>query len=207
MRSVDPAISVDQVIADLAQTARPLVAGGRNPDSGYGLLQVGAAVDLAAGGHGAPPSSATPAPSPTPDASSSPTPSPGDSPAPSQDPALSPGPSPIPVATPPAAPSVLAATPRNGTRDVSRSTRPRLTFSVPIAGISVRTVTMTDLSRGRRVTIRISYSASRGVATISPTVRLAGNHSYRIIVRGITSATSGLPLSSAYTVTFRTGYR
>ena len=31
MRSVDPAISADEVFADLTQTARPLVAGGRNP--------------------------------------------------------------------------------------------------------------------------------------------------------------------------------
>ena len=45
------------------------------------------------------------------------------------------------------------------------------------------------------------------MATISPTVRLAGNHSYRIIVSGLTSAIGRLPLARAYMVTFRTGYR
>jgi subtilisin family serine protease len=203
MRAVDPGISVDQVMADLIQTAKPLVAGGRDPGSGYGLLQVAAALELAAGGPGAPVPNpgATAGPSPTPAAS----PDPGA--APSPDPAASPTPSPTPVATPAVAPSVLSATPRNGARNVLRSTRPRLTFSVPVSGLSLRTVTMTDLSRGRRVGIRVSYSASSHVATIRPTVRLSGNHSYRIVVSGLTSALGAVPLSRVYIVTFRTGYR
>ncbi|MGZ8514461.1 MAG: S8 family serine peptidase [Candidatus Limnocylindrales bacterium] len=184
LRSVDPAISVDQVFADLTQTARPLVSGGRNPDSGYGLLQVGPAVDLAAGGSGTP----------------IPTPTPGGTPAPT--------PSPTPVVTPnPIVPAVLGATPRNGTRNVLRSIHPRLTFSVAMRGVSTRTITMLDLSRGRRVAIRISYSASTGLATIIPTVRLAANHSYRILVTGITSVSGDIPLSRTFAVTFRTGYR
>jgi hypothetical protein len=76
-----------------------------------------------------------------------------------------------------------------------------------MTGISTRTITMIDLSRGRRVTIRISYSASSLVATVTPTVRLASNHSYRIIVSGITSASGGQPLSRTFAVTFRTGSR
>ena len=63
-----------------------------------------------------------------------------------------------------------------------------------ITGISTRTFTMIDLSRGRRVVIRISYSASSHIATIKPTARLAANHSYRILVDGITSVGGGLPL-------------
>ncbi len=206
LRSVDPAISVDQVFADLTQTAKPLVPGGRNADSGYGLLQVGPALDLATGGLGTPMPTPTPvgAPTPTPDAS--PTPTPAATPTP--DPAASPTPTPTPAATPaPAPPSVLATTPHNGTRNVPRSTRPRLTFSVPMAGISTRTITLIDLSRGRRVGIRISYSASSRVATISPTIRLAANHSYRILIAGITSATGAIPLQRSVAVTFRTGYR
>ncbi len=75
MRSVDPSISVDQVFAYLTQTARPLVAGGRNAESGYGLLQVGPAVDRAAGGSGSPLPTPTPGgtPTPTPDAGPTPT--------------------------------------------------------------------------------------------------------------------------------------
>ena len=194
MRSLDPPISVDQVMADLTQTARPLVAGGRNPDSGYGLLQVSAALDLVASA--AP--MLDPTPTPTPDASATPSPTP--------DPNASP--SPTPSATPLVVlPAVTGSTPRNGSRNVLRSTRPRLTFSMPVTGISTRTITMIDLSRGRRVTIRISYSASSLIATVTPTVRLASNHSYRIIVSGIISASGGLPLNRTFAATFRTGFR
>jgi hypothetical protein len=102
---------------------------------------------------------------------------------------------------------VLSTTPHNGTRNVLRSALPRLTFSVPIAGISTRTITMIDLSRGRRVAIRISYTASSRLATIRPLVRLAANHSYRILVAGIMSATGGPALRQTVALTFRTGYR
>jgi hypothetical protein len=74
-------------------------------------------------------------------------------------------------------------------------------------GISTRTITMIDLSRGRRISIRISYGTSSLVATVVPAVRLASNHSYRILVSGITSASGGLPLNRTYAVTFRTGLR
>ena len=204
MRSVDPTISVDQVLADLIQTARPLVAGGRSTESGYGLLQVGPAVDLAAGGSGAP----LPTPTPTPDAGATPTPTPGETPTPTPDPSASPTPTPTPSATPaPNPPSVLGTNPRNGTRNVSRSTQPRLTFSVAVSGISTRTITMLDLSRGRRVVVRVSYSASSRVVTIKPTSRLDANHSYRILVDGVASSGDGIPIRRTFAVTFRTGYR
>ncbi|HEY6013578.1 MAG TPA: S8 family serine peptidase, partial [Candidatus Limnocylindrales bacterium] len=211
LRSVDPTISVDEVFADLTLTARPLVAGGRNPDSGYGLLQVGPALDLAAGNLGLPAPTPTPTPTPTPAASPTPTPTPlpGASPTPTPDPSASPTPSPTPVATPtPTPPSVASANPRNGARNVLRSAQPRLTFSVPVTGISTRTITMLDLSRGgRRVVIRVSYSTASRIATIRPAVRLSANHSYRILVGGIASAGEGVPLARTFTVTFRTGYR
>lgn len=203
LRALDSGLSVDQVFADLTQSARPLVVGGRNSTSGYGLLQVGAALDLAAGG--------TPVPTPTP--SPTPTPAPGAGPSVSPDPSASssPGPdpagNPTPTPTPPTAPTVVSATPRNGTRGVLRAIRPRLSFSVRIAGVSTRTITMLDLSRGRRVTIHVSYSTSSQVATVTPTVRLAANHSYRILASGITSVAGGVALRRTYAVTFRTGYR
>ena len=200
LRSIDPAISVDQVVADLTQTARPLAPGGRNPDSGYGLLQVGAAIDLAAGATGNP----GPTPAPSPDSSPTPTPTP--------DPAASPASLPTPIASPtplptPLPPSVLSTTPHNGARNVLRTTRPQLTFSMPIAGVSTRTVTLIDLSRGRRVLIRVSYSASSRLATIRPVVRLEANHSYRVLIAGIASASGGPSLRQTAVVTFRTGYR
>lgn len=209
LRSIRPSLTPDEAMATLTQTARPLVAGGHNRDSGYGLLQVGAAVDLLAGpgpeptptpGASASPSpaaSATPTATPDPNATPTPTP-PGASP----DPTLGPVPSPILIV-----PSVTASSPRNGTRLVTRSIRPRVTFSVPMAGVSTRTITMKDLSRGRWVTIRVSYSASTRTATISPVTRLAANHSYRITVGRVLSANEGTPLSRPFVFTFRTGYR
>jgi hypothetical protein len=191
MRSLNPGLAVDEVILDLTQTARPLVPGGRNPDSGYGLLQVNAALDLVAA------TAPTPTPTPTPDPNATPTPTP--------DPNATPTPSPSP--TPPVAPALTSSSPLNGTRNVHRSTRPRLTFSVPMTGISTRTIAMVDLSTGRRITIRISLSTSSRIATVIPTVRLATNHSYRIIVSRITSATTSVPLSRTLVVTFRTGSR
>ena len=66
---------------------------------------------------------------------------------------------------------------------------------------------MKDLSRGRWVAIRVTYSASAHTATISPSVRLAANHSYRITVTRVLSANEGAPLVKPFVFTFRTGYR
>jgi serine protease len=195
LRSIAPGISVDQVVADLTLTAQPLAPGGRSPDSGFGLLQVGPAVELAAGG---PPA---PGPPPSPSAEPSPSPDPLASPAPSA-PAVTPSPSPTPIV-----PAILSTTPRNGSRNVPRSTRPQIRFSIPIAGISTRTITMIDLSRGRKILVRISYRTSTGVATIRPLVPFAANHSYRIFVSGIRSASGGPGLPRTVALTFRTGYR
>ncbi len=205
LRSLDPQITPDGVLGLLAQSARPLASGGRNAESGYGLLQVGAALDLAAGAPTpTPTASPTPSPSPTgdPGASASPAPGAGADPSPTPDPSA--GAVPLPAMV---SPVVTGAAPRNGARSVSRSVRPKITFSVPVTGASTRTIRMKDLSRGRWVTIRVSYSASTRIATIIPSTPLAGNHSYRITVGGVVAANGGVALSRAFVVTFRTGYR
>jgi len=203
LRSLRPSLTPDEALASLTQSARPLVAGGHNPDSGFGLLQVGAAVELVTGGT---PPAASPSASPSASASPSPTLDPNASPSPpanaTPDPSLGPVPSPILIV-----PSVTASSPRNGSRSVVRSVRPRITFSVPMVGISTRTVTMKDLSRGRWVTIRVSYNASTRTATVMPTTRLAANHSYRVTISRVLSANGGTPLSRPFIFTFRTGYR
>ena len=66
---------------------------------------------------------------------------------------------------------------------------------------------MKDLSRGRWVTIHVSYSASTRTATIVPGVRLAANHSYRVTVARVQSASQGAALDHPFVFTFRTGYR
>jgi hypothetical protein len=45
------------------------------------------------------------------------------------------------------------------------------------------------------------------VATITPLSRLAANHSYRITVWRVLSASGRTPLSRPFVFTFRTGYR
>jgi subtilisin family serine protease len=208
LRSLRPNLTPDEVVTGLTQSAKPLVAGGRNPASGYGLLQVGAAVDLLLGlgpapTQGAsrspkPEKSATHAPPPAPEPNPTPTPPAG----PTPDPSLDPVPSPILIV-----PSVTASSPLNGARSIVRSVRPRITFSVPMVGVSTRTITMRDLSRGRWVAIRVTYSASARTATILPATRLLANHSYRITVSRVLSANDGAPLSRPFVLTFRTGYR
>lgn len=222
MRSVDPALSPDAVIATLIGSALPLVSGGHNPESGYGLLRAGAALDLLSG---APGPSATPTPtapvgaSPTPSASSgaspgaSPTPTPDPNASPVPSPSLTPSPTPAdPGLNPVPAPelivaAVTASSPRNGARLVARSIKPRITFNVPVTGVSTRTIRMKDLSTGKWVAIRVSYSASTRVATVIPVTRLAVNHSYRITVGAVISASAGAPLTRPFVVTFRSGLR
>jgi subtilisin family serine protease len=199
LRSIRPELSPDEAMAILTQTARPLVDGGRNPDSGFGLLQVGAAVAQLTLGATATP---TPSPTPTPDPNATPTPTPDPNAAPTPDPSINPVPAPIAIV-----PAVTAALPANGTRSVARSVRPRITFSVPMVGVSTSTIRLKDLSRGRWVTIRVTYSASSRTATIIPAARLAANHSYRITVGGALAASGGAGLSRTYVVTFRSGYR
>jgi subtilisin family serine protease len=211
LRSVRPSLTPDEAQASLIQTARPLAGGGHNPESGYGLLQVSAALDLIAGGPAptatpTPTSSVSPISTPTPDPNAMPTPDPNATPTPSPSPTPDPGLQPVP--TPQLiVPAVTAASPRNGTRSVARAVRPRITFSTPVKGVSTQTVRMKDLSRGRWVAIRVSYNASTRSATITPLTRLAANHSYRITVGRVVAANGGTPLARAYVVTFRTGYR
>ena len=201
LRSFSPLMTADDVRTALIQTARPLTPGGHNPESGYGLLQVGAALDLISGGPGPDP---TPTPTPTPVGMPTPTPDPNatPTPTPTSDPAIGPAPTPELIV-----PAVSAASPRNGSRNVLRSVRPKITFTLPMTSISTQTIRMKDLSRGRWVTIRVSYRSSSRVVTITPRTRLAANHSYRITVGAVLTASGGAPLSRPFIFTFRTGYR
>jgi subtilisin family serine protease len=208
LRSLRPTLTPDEARASLIQTARPMAGGGHNPESGYGLLQVKAALDLVAGDSAATPSTASPSPTPSTGATPTPTPTPDPAQVPTPLPSPTPDTGVQPVPTPALiVPTVTSSSPRNGTRSVVRSVRPRVAFSVPMTGVSTRTITMKDLSRGRWVRIRVSYSAAGRVATITPLSRLAANHSYRITVWRVLSASGRTPLSRPFVFTFRTGYR
>ncbi len=229
MRAVNPSIGVDAVKADLEQTAKPLASGGQNADSGFGLLQVGAAVALSAAGSTTTPSpspsavaspspvpspSASPVASPSPSPTANPSPDPNASPSPSTspspvppDPNASPSPSPAPIVAPaPVTPKVTSVTPITGSRSVARSSHSHVIFSVPVTGISVQTILLTDTTTGRRVPIKVAYSASTRTATLTPVTRLAANHGYRMTVTsGVAASIGGLHLRATFTATFRTG--
>jgi subtilisin family serine protease len=155
----------------------------------------------------------SPTPTPDPNASAGPTPSAdpnaSSSPDPNASPGLTPSPSPSPIVTPaPVSPRVTGISPGSASPSVSRSFHPRITFSVPVTGVSIRTVILTDVTRGRRVTARVTYSAATRTATLIPFARLAANHRYRITVTGgVTATVGGRHLAGTWTSTFRSGRR
>jgi subtilisin family serine protease len=202
LRSLRPSLTPDETFTALTQTARPLTSGGHNPESGYGLVQVAAAVDAVMGAGAIPTPVASPAPSASPTPSPSPTISPSPTPAPAATPTPTPTIDPVPIT-----PMVTASSPRNGQRSVSRSVHPFATFSVPVVGLSTRTVRMKDLSTGRWVRIRVAYVAASRRVVVTPASRLAANHSYRITVSSTVTALGGRSLVRPISFTFRTGYR
>jgi hypothetical protein len=76
-----------------------------------------------------------------------------------------------------------------------------------VTGISNRTIILTDISLGRRVTIRVTYSGATRTATLTPSTRLTANHGYRISVTNGVAAIGGWHLVDTFTATFRTGLR
>ena len=77
---------------------------------------------------------------------------------------------------------------------------------MPVTGISDRTILLTDVTTGRRVAIRLAYSASTQTVTLTPLTRLAANHSYRVTATSnVTATAGGLHLPETFTATFRTG--
>jgi hypothetical protein len=75
-------------------------------------------------------------------------------------------------------------------------------------GISDRTILLTDTTTGRRVPIKVVYSTSTRTATLTPVVRLAASHGYRIsVTSGVAASIGGLHLRATFAATFRTGTR
>lgn len=209
VRSVHPNWTVDQVEADLEQTAVDLGTAGRDDLFGYGRIDAAAAVAGVAAPTPIATSTPTPTPTPTPTSAPTPTlaPTPTPTPTPTPDPIVSPTPSPI-VSPPPVSPRVTRVAPRTASTRVARSYHPRVTFSVPVTGISNRTVILTDLTRHRRVRARVTYSAATRTATLIPSLRLIANHRYRVSVTGgVAAAVGGRHLAATFSTTFRTGRR
>ena len=91
---------------------------------------------------------------------------------------------------------------------MTRSSHSHITFSVRVKGITDRTILLTDITTGRRVPIRLAYSATTRTVTLTPVTRLAANHGYRIsVTSGVAALVGGLRLRATFTATFRTGTR
>ncbi len=225
VRSAHPSWTVVQVESAIEQTAVDLGGPGRDDAFGYGRVDAAAAIDggVTPAPTPTPVATPTPAPTPTPLPTPSQGPEPSPSPIPSPTPGEEPGPTPTPTPTPdpnvgptptpvvrpaPVSPRVSRVTPRTTSTSVARSFHPRVTFSVPVTGISVRTVILTDVTRGTKVRLRVTYSAVTRTATLIPAARLTANHRYRIsVTRVVAALEGGRRLALTFTATFRTGLR
>ncbi len=178
LRSVRPELNPDDVLAALIGSARPLVAGGHNAQSGFGLLQVAGALDLVLG------------------------PVTESLPAQATNPLSAPAPAPAPIA-----PSVIGVSPTAGSQAAARAVRPQITFSVGISGVSTKNITLKDVTTGRGVAIHVSYNSTTKVVTILPRSKLAANHTYRITVVRVAAQADGTPIARGFSATFKTGSR
>ncbi|MBI2763120.1 MAG: S8 family serine peptidase [Chloroflexi bacterium] len=183
IRSLRPEISPDEILAALTGSALPLGAGGRNQDSGYGLLQVAAALDLVLGAADPGQAAADLAPAATADLA------------------------PAAAADLAQAPRITAVVPASGSSGVARTARPRVTLSIRISGVSTKNVTLKDVTADRGVAIRVRYDSATRVITIAPRTRLVPNHAYRITVVRVVGQDTGIPLERAFSSTFVTGRR
>jgi subtilisin family serine protease len=80
------------------------------------------------------------------------------------------------------APTVTSVSPTNGRTSVWRGKSPRVTFSEAVRGVSSSTLTLRNLTTGRLVSVKVTYSSISQSATIDPNSILAPGTWYRIKV-------------------------
>jgi hypothetical protein len=101
------------------------------------------------------------------------------------------------------APSTTGRTPASGAKQVSRAATVTATFSEPVIGLSVTSMTL-KTSKGATVSAAVTYNATTRVATLHPTATLAKRARYTAaLTSGITDG-AGNRLS-AQSWSFTTG--
>jgi hypothetical protein len=101
------------------------------------------------------------------------------------------------------APTVTHRTPGRYATGVSRTASAKITFSEAIRGYSTRTITVKNTRTGKVVTIKVTYSASTRVLTLSHGTLLARTK-YTIALRsGITDAGGNPLVATSWTFTTR----
>lgn len=176
-----------------------LVSGASvtDPVSGWTITTLaagptGASVSLSKPG-------ATPSPTPTPSPSVAPTPTPAPSVGPSSTPQPSASPSPSaspPLTITPTAPTVTSASPANGATGVAYTVTPRVTFSMPVVGVSGDSVVLRDTTTGLRVGGSVTYDATTRSATFRPSAQLRHDRTYRLDLYSAIASTTGKRLSA-----------
>jgi Bacterial Ig-like domain/Abnormal spindle-like microcephaly-assoc'd, ASPM-SPD-2-Hydin len=101
-------------------------------------------------------------------------------------------------------PTVSRRSPTSKAVRVPRGATVSVRFSERVVGVSARTVTLTDVRTGRKVTVRVSYSTGTHVATLDPTTRLGAHRRYVVsLTSGIRDAAGNRLTTAAWTFTTR----
>ncbi|HEX7483641.1 MAG TPA: DUF4082 domain-containing protein [Candidatus Saccharimonadales bacterium] len=101
---------------------------------------------------------------------------------------------------------VIKAEPTNGSYAVKRSTPIRLTFDQPINPATVTTANVQLRDGNNQLVARsVSFNQAKRAVTITPTVTLAENTRYDVVVTPGVTDTRGLSLGQDYSWSFTTG--
>lgn len=73
---------------------------------------------------------------------------------------------------------------------------PRVTFSVPVIGVSADSMVLRDTTTGLRVDGSVSYDAATRTATLQPTARLRHDRTYRLDLSSAIASTAGKRISA-----------
>ncbi len=100
-------------------------------------------------------------------------------------------------------PVVVAASPKSGATNISRTSSIRIVFSESVKGVSGTTLRLKNLSSGLWVRARVTYDAATRTAVIDPTLWMFRNRRYAVYIQPGIADPSGNTLVARHW-TFRT---
>jgi hypothetical protein len=86
---------------------------------------------------------------------------------------------------------VTTRSPASGRTGVARNVRPKVTFDIPVTGISAASVRLRDVGTGAYVSATVTYDAVLRRATLRPAALLKPGHSYRVSLSSAIRSTAG----------------